>query len=189
MPKFYQLLIAASLLLTLPAPAWALGKTAETGWGASLAPLRILADVVEVRGEWRDPTRVLAILLAGGHQSTSDPYEQSHTVVGAGVQAMRVGIGDTRNGVLLGGELRYEHKGSDSTSEFEHILGTSHAASVGAFLAFRLTAELGGIFVESQVGGRWRWIRTDTSCCGDVRDLLNGTSGAMFAAMNLGWLW
>ncbi len=155
----------------------------------SLAPLRVLVDVVELRGEWRNPKYVLAILAAGGGQSTTKPFAKSHATLGGGVQAMHALLGDARRGILLGAELRYEHKTSESTSEFELTTGASHGAALGLFLAGRLTAAYGGLFAEGQLGARARWISTTTSCCGTLRDDATVRDVAPMAGLNVGWLW
>lgn len=171
------------------APAWAFGRVPPAGWGASLAPLRVLADVVELRGEWRNPRQILAIILAGGGQPTSEPFAKSHLTLGGGAQAMHAVLGDARTGILLGGELRYEHKDSASTSELQAVSGTSHGAALGLFLAGRLTAAYGGLYAEAQLGARLRWISTTTTCCATLRDDATVRDLVPMAGLNVGWLW
>jgi hypothetical protein len=152
---------AVALVLLLPATAAAQAGSAPTGVAESdhphrvvsltFSPLHLVLPVFEVTAEARVMDKVgIAAVLGGGRvseEATATGPAISAPIFEVGLQGRYYLLGDFRHGLQLGAEALYIR----ASDEVETASATVDGLSVGPFLGYKYTADIGFTF-DGQVG-------------------------------------
>lgn len=160
-----------------------------TGWGLAWAPLRLIDQQFELRGEWRQSHYGVAVLASAGGQTTLQPLEQVQRGVGGGTQALLAALGDMRRGLLVGAEFRYSYQWVDAAANLVPIPVTTQRWAGGVVLAARWSSAQGRLFGEVQAVARWQRTTAEIVCCTTIRQEQTSSEFRVVPTLLVGFQW